>query len=257
MTETVTSADGTTIAFERIGHGPALILVDAASCFREFGPMRSLSQALKDEFMVYIYDRRGRGASTDTPPYNVDKEVDDLRSLIEAAGGAAFVHGFSSGAVLGLHAAARGLSVKKLTLLEPPVELDPDPSEPDLGEEVNDLIAHGRRGEAIEHFNRSIGVPDEMIAGLRSAPFWPALEDLAHTLAYDATITGTFTRNHLSAVTMPALVINSEATDDRLKAWGEEVASGLPNGSHRALPGEWHGVAPEALAPVMTGFFKS
>jgi hypothetical protein len=96
-----------------------------------------------------------------------------------------------------------------------------------------------------------------MIAGLRSAPFWPALEGLAHTLAYDTAITGSFTRDNLTAVTVPTLVMSSEESDDRLKAWSKQVAAGLSSGSHRALPGEWHGVAPEVLAPVMAGFFKS
>jgi hypothetical protein len=122
---------------------------------------------------------------------------------------------------------------------------------------VHSLVAQGRRGEAIEHFNRRIGVPDEMIAGLRSAPVWPAIKDLAHTLVYDTAITGSFTPGHLSAVTTPTLVVTSETTDHRLKTWGEQIASGLPKGQHRSLPGEWHGVPPQILAPVITEFCKS
>jgi pimeloyl-ACP methyl ester carboxylesterase len=154
------SADGTTIAFERTGTGPALILVDAALGFRGFGPMGELAGLLAGDFTVVTYDRRGRGESTDTPPYVVDREVDDLAALIEEAGGSAFVYGFSSGAVLGLHAAARGLPIPKLALLEPPIPLDDQPEEGDLRAEVAEMVAAGRRGDAVEHFNRSIGVPE-------------------------------------------------------------------------------------------------
>ncbi len=156
--EKVTSADGTSIAVEREGDGPALVLVDAAGSFRGFGPMGALPGALAPEFTVVTYDRRGRGESADTAPYSVDKEVDDLRAVIEAAGGSAFVYGFSSGAVLALHAAACGLPITKLALLEPPLALDDEPSDPaeqDLQAEIAELIAADRRGDAIVQFNSS------------------------------------------------------------------------------------------------------
>jgi pimeloyl-ACP methyl ester carboxylesterase len=252
----VRSADGTSIAFSQIGTGPALILVDAAAGFRGFGPMGPLAAALAPEFTVLTYDRRGRGESTDTPPYAVEREVDDLQALIEAAGGSASVYGFSSGAVLALHAAAHGLAIDKLALMEPPLELDEQaPPDTDLGAEVAELVAQGRRGDAVEHFNRSIGVPDEMIAGLRQAPFWPALEALAHTLVYDIAITTSLPAARLPAITTPALVLASESSDERLLGWARGVADALPNGSLRTLQGEWHGVSVDDLAPVLTGFF--
>jgi pimeloyl-ACP methyl ester carboxylesterase len=135
----VRSADGTSIAFSRIGTGPELILVDAAAGFRGFGPMGALAAALAPEFTVFTYDRRGRGESADTPPYAVEREVEDLHALIEAAGGSACVYGFSSGAVLALRAAADGLAIEKLALMEPPLELD-ESVPPDTDRRV------GRRG---------------------------------------------------------------------------------------------------------------
>jgi pimeloyl-ACP methyl ester carboxylesterase len=119
---TVQSADGTSLAFSQIGTGPANVLVDAAAGFRGFGSMGPLAEALAPEFTVFTYDRRGRGESTDTPPYAVEREVEDLQALIEAAGGSACVYGFSSGAVLALRAAADGLSIDRLALMEPPLE---------------------------------------------------------------------------------------------------------------------------------------
>jgi pimeloyl-ACP methyl ester carboxylesterase len=255
-TRTVRSADGTSIAFERTGAGPALILVDAALGFRGFGPMGELAGLLAVDFTVITYDRRGRGESTDTPPYAVDREVDDLAALIEEAGGSAFLYGFSSGAVLALHAAARGLPIPKLVLLEPPIPLEDQPEEGDLGAETAQLVAEGRRGDAVEHFHRSIGVPEEMVAGMREQPFWPTLEKSAHTLVYDTTITGSATPELLRSISASTLVVGSEASGDYLQSSGRAVADALPNARFVALKGEWHGVPLEDLAPAMTEFLK-
>jgi pimeloyl-ACP methyl ester carboxylesterase len=252
----VRSADGTSIAFERTGTGPALILVDAALGFRGFGPMGELAGLLSGDFTVVTYDRRGRGESTDTQPYAVDREVEDLAVLIEEVGGSAFVYGFSSGAVLGLHAAARGLLIPKLVLLEPPIPLEDQPEEGDLGAEIEELVAAGKRGDAVEHFNRSIGVPEEMVAGMRGQPFWPTLEEMAHTLVYDTTITGSITPELLSSINTPTLVVGSEASGDYLQSSGRRVAEALPGGRFVALKGEWHGVPLDDLAPVITEFLE-
>jgi len=256
--DTVKSRDGTTIAFESHGTGPAVILVDAAGGFRGFGPMRPLATALASDFTAYTYDRRGRGESSDTPPYDVGKEIDDLAALIEVAGGIAFVHGFSSGAVLGLHAAAAGLPIRKLSLLEPPIELDETiPSDTELEQEVARLVAAGNRGDAVEHFNRSIGVPEEYLVGMREAPWWPQMERLAHTLVYDSVITRTAPIRKLPSLATPTLVVASEATDESLLGWARALSDELPNAELRTLPGEWHGVAPEVLAPVLSDFYSS
>ncbi len=247
----IISTDGTTIAYEQVGTGPALVMVDPASGFHGFRPTEPLIPLLAERFTVFTYDRRGRGDSGDTLPYAVDREVEDLRSVIAAAGGSAYVFGFSSGAALALHAAGPG--VLGLALLEPPVDFEAPPSP--LGAEVTELVAAGRRGEAMEHFNRSIGVPEELIEGLRQAPFWPGLEALAHTLVYDTLVTDSLTPQRVAAIEIPTLVVNSEGSDERLVRWSREVAAALPNGRHRSLPGEWHLVDPKLLAAEMTAFF--
>lgn len=251
--ERACSADGTLIAFERAGSGPPLVLVDAALGFRGFGPMRPLAAELASSFTVITWDRRGRGESTDTPPYAVEREVEDLQALVEAAGGSAFAYGFSSGAVLLLHAALAGIAFPRLALLEPPLALEHEPDESDLGAEVAELVAAGRRGDAVEHFNNSIGVPGEMLAGLRDAPFWPTLEQAAHTLVYDTMITSSLPLDRVSAITTPVLVLTSEGSDE--PTWGRWLRDTLPDASLRTLEGEWHGVAPEVLAPVLIEFF--
>ncbi|MGC5009187.1 alpha/beta fold hydrolase [Streptosporangium sp. DT93] len=286
---TATSRDGTRIGFERVGEGPTLVLVDAAGGFRGFGPMGPLAEHLADRFTVVTYDRRGRGESGDTPPYAVEREVEDLAAVIGATGGPAFVHGFSSGAALALLGAAAGLPIAMLSLLEPPVTLDrpagedearadtprgdapeddgarhegPEGNAPgdgsredgDLAAEIDALVAAGRRADAVEHFHRSIGVPAEIVAGLRQAPFFPALEGIAHTLAYDSRMTSAVSAATLRSVAVPALVINSSSSDDRLRGWAADVAAVLPRGRHLTLPGEWHGVSEKVLAPALAGF---
>jgi len=255
VADRVTSRDGTSIAFDRIGAGPALIFIDAAAGFRGFGPMGALAEAVASDFTAITYDRRGRGESTDTLPYAVEREVEDLDALIDMAGGSAFVHGFSSGAVLALHAAAKGLQIKKMTLLEPPIVLPGEAPDLELEKKLSKLVEAGRRGDAVEHFNRSIGVPDEYLVGMREAPYWPTLEKLAHTLVYDSVITRSLDIEKLATVTTPTVVIDSGASDDRFGTWADALIANLPNAERRTLPGEWHGVATEVLAPALTEIF--
>lgn len=255
----IMSSDGTSIAFERIGTGPAVILMDAAGNFRGFRPMPQLAEALAPDFTAFTYDRRGKGASTDTLPYAVDREIEDLQALIDLAGGSAFVHGFSSGATLALLAAERGIGVRKLSLLEPPLRVDasPPPAASGISGEVAKLIVTGRRGDAYEHWMRGIGVPGEMIAEMRQGPLWPALEATAHTLIYDSLIPGTLPPDRLATISTPTLAVASQGSPDQLRNWARGVADALPNGAMRFLPGTWHGVAAEHLAPALTEFFTS
>jgi pimeloyl-ACP methyl ester carboxylesterase len=252
----VISADGTSIAWERVGEGPPLILVDAAGAFRGFGPSVSLARELAGGLMAIAYDRRGRGDSTDTLPYAVEREVEDLAALIDAAGGRAAVYGFSSGAILALIAAAAGLPISRLVLMEPPLDLDsPLLGEPDpLEVEVAGLVAAGRRGDAVEHFHRGIGVPEEYLVGMRDGPDWPVWERLAHTLVYDCVVGRSLPPDQLRQIETPALVLASTGSDERLRSWAAGVAGALPNGRLAMLEGEWHGVPEEDLARAIGSF---
>ena len=252
----VTSSDGTSIAFERSGAGPALILVDAAGNYRDFRPLRAPVERLAADFTVYAYDRRGRGASTDALAYAVEREVDDLAALIAEAGGSAFVYAMSSGSLLALHAAAGGLAIPKLALFEPPIEPDEAPSgETDFTHELAGLVAAGRRRDAVEFFHRGIGVPEEVMAQM-TPPVWAALEAVAHTLVYDCRISDATSLRLIRSVTAPTLVIDSQGSGGALTGMAAAVVEALPNGSHRSLAGGWHGVPDEALAPVLTAFFQ-
>lgn len=189
QSQSVRSADGTRIAFERRGDGQPLILVEAAGHFRGFSSFDGLVPVLSREFTVFTYDRRGRGESTDTAPYSSDREVEDLDTLIAEAGGRAHLYGYSSGALLAIRAAAQGLPVDRLALLEPPLNDEagdqPAASDP-LTKELQELVRAGRNSDAVEHFHRSIGVPAELIAGMVDTPAWTSMESVAHTLSTTA-----------------------------------------------------------------------
>jgi pimeloyl-ACP methyl ester carboxylesterase len=252
-----TSIDGTAIAYERVGAGPALILVDCAGHYRELSSFDGLVGLLAPQFTVYQYDRRGRGDSGDSPPYAVEREVEDLAALIGAAGGSAHVYGFSSGGLLALHAAASGLAIGRMALLEPPVDTSGDSAaQVAFTAELRRRVATGSAGDAVEYFLISCGVPDEIVAGMRVSHAWSAMEKVAHTLVYDSVISEATTRQLVASVTVPMLVLDSQGSPDDLTGMAATVAAWLPHSSHRSLAGAWHGVPDDVLAPILTAFFQ-
>jgi pimeloyl-ACP methyl ester carboxylesterase len=257
--ENVTSKDGTNIAFDRSGEGPAVILVSGGSVDRSSNA--PVGDLLTDGFTVFNYDRRGRGPSGDTPPYAVQREVEDLEVVIGAAGGSAFVYGTSSGAALALEAAAAGVATTKLALWEPPYIIDPAMRPPsDTAETFERLVSEGRRGDAVEFFMANVvGMPAEFVAQARSQPWWGATEALAHTLAYDATIMGDYSVpvDRAELVTAPTLVIAGGASFPFMHETAKALANALPNGEVRTLEGQSHDVAPEVIAPALKEFFVS
>lgn len=260
----VISEDGTRIAFDRTGQGPALILVGGALSDRSGSA--PLAQALAPHFTVYSYDRRGRGESTDTEPYTPEREFEDLVALIVEAGGRAFVHGHSSGAVLALETASRlPGNITKLSLYEPPLIVDdsrpPPPS--DYVQQITTLLSQDRRGDAVAFFMTDVvGTPPEALAQMRSAPSWPAMEALAHTLPYDGAVLGDLmSGGPLPAgrwsMTEPVLVMDGGASPPWIRTSARSLAENLPNAEHRSLEGQTHAVAPEVIAPVLERFFTA
>jgi len=250
----VQSADGTTIAVDRSGHGPALILVVGAFCDRS--SPASLAATLGSAFTVYSYDRRGRGDSGDRPPYAVEREVEDLAAVVAAAGGPAFVFGHSSGAALALEAAAAGVPMTKVAAYEPPYTGGDFPPA-GFAAELAALAAGGQRGAAAEQFLRSTGAPAEAVAGMRSSPYWPRMESLAHTLPYDITLCngGVVPADRLAGVQVPVLALAGGKSPEWARTAVEEIAAVTPDGRSQVLDGQDHGPADEALAPVLTKFF--
>jgi alpha-beta hydrolase superfamily lysophospholipase len=234
--------------------------------FQDRSALAAHAALLSSRFTVYNYDRRGRGESGDSPAYAVEREIEDIDALIHEAGGSALLFGGSSGAVLALDAAAHGLAIPKLALYEPPFVVDASrrPVPEDIGEQLKEMIASGRRGDAAEAFmTQGANVPAEVVAQMRQAPFWPATEAAAHTLIYDATImNGTMSGKPLpaarwAAVSMPTLVMDGGNSPAWARNAVQALVSILPRAERRTLPGQEHGVTAEALAPALTEFLNS
>jgi pimeloyl-ACP methyl ester carboxylesterase len=262
-TTTALSSDGTIIAYEAHGEGPPLILVDGALCYRKMGPGAKLADALADHFTVVRYDRRGRGESGDQARYSPEAEVDDIAALIDAVGGAAYVCGFSSGAVLALDAAAAGLPITGLALYEPPFIVDDsrEPADPDYTRKLGALLQEDRRADAVRLFMRHVGMPAPLVALMRFMPAWRKLKRVAHTLPYDGEIMGqTQSGNPLPADRWPGtkvktLVVVGGKSPRFFHTGTQAVADLLPNAEHRVLPGQTHMVKADALAPVLVEAF--
>lgn len=254
--ETVISKDGTTIAFDRSGSGPPVVLVCGASVAR--GTNAQLAELLSTGLTVLNYDRRGRGDSSDTAPYAIEREVEDLAAVIDAAGGSAGVWGSSSGGALALIAADRGLPIAKLALWEPPFVPDGFPKPPsDQVEQYETMIAEGRRGDAVEYFmTKVVGMPPEFAAQARSQPWWGATEAIAHTLSYDARIMRSVEdpAKLASRVQVPALV-NAGTVVPWMGVAATALANALPEGQVGILEGQSHDVDMTVLAPVLQEFF--
>jgi pimeloyl-ACP methyl ester carboxylesterase len=252
----VISKDGTRIAYERLGQGPPIVLIDGAMCSRDFGPMPKIAALLAPSFTVYLYDRRGRGASGDTAPYAKAREVEDVQALIGAAGGSAFVFGTSSGAGLALEAAASGASIAKLAVYEPPFI---GAGQADHEQRLEQLLSQGQRAAALKYFMRDmVGVPAFVVLIMPlMRGMWRKLKAVAHTLPYDAAIMGNWEvpAARLSSVRVPTLAMHGGKTTARLRRAVEALVKVLPNVSHRELAGQTHNVSAAVLVPVLKEFF--
>jgi pimeloyl-ACP methyl ester carboxylesterase len=255
----VTSKDGTTIAYDRTGQGPAVILVCGGSTDRMSDA--PLAQLLSERFTTFNYDRRGRGDSGDTEPYSEEREIEDIEAVLADAGGTAFLYGSSSGAALALDAAAALSGIARLALWEPPYftqDMADQRPPADTATTYRTLVAGGRRGDAVEFFmSKVVGMPAEFVAQARSAPWWAGQEKIAHTLAYDAEIMGDYLvpTGLARRVETPTIVIDGGGSFPFLHSSADALAEALPNGERHTIEGQQHNVDPSLLAPVLTEFF--
>jgi pimeloyl-ACP methyl ester carboxylesterase len=260
--DSVTSKDGTAIAFDRSGDGPALILVDGAMTTRSSGSRPELAKLLAQRLTVYSYDRRGRGDSGDTKPYAVQREIDDIEALIDEAGGDAFLYGHSSGGCLALDAtgALRG-KVTKLAMYEAPYNDDPEAQKTwrEYLRNLEDALAIDHRGDAIALFMTLVGTPAAQIDAMRQAPFWSGMEAIAPTLAYDHPGVmgpdGTIPMARAAAVNVPTLVMAGGRGAPFMLTTAKRLSKVIPDAKLRVLEGQNHSVEPAALAPVLLEFF--
>jgi pimeloyl-ACP methyl ester carboxylesterase len=260
--QTATSRDGTRIAFDKRGRGPAVILVNGALADRSAGA--ELAQLLAGRFTVYCYDRRGRGDSGDNKPYSVQREIEDIEALVDSAGGAAHVYGKSSGAALALQAAAAlGPKVRKLALYEAPY----DETEGAAAQwrafrsRLDGLLAADRRADAVTAFMQFVGAPAEALASMKASPAWPGMVAMAPTLAYDNAMLGddrSVPVGVAARVTATTLVMDGAASAGPMpfmRATADKLGRAIPGAQRQVVPGQAHDVSAKALAPILLKFF--
>lgn len=254
---TILSKDGTTIAFDQSGQGPALILVGAMIEQRALDTetaQLAVQPLLTQHFTVFHYDRRGRGASSDTHPYAVEREIEDIEALIDEAGGKAFLFGMSSGAALAFEAAlALGGKVKKLAMYETPYNDDGAARQAwkDFRENLDDALAASRRGDAVALFMTLLGVLADHIPEMRQYPMWPMWEEVAPTMAYDAAALGeeaAVPLERAARMAVPALILDGGASYPFMHTTAVALAKAIPHAEHRTLEGQTHEVSVEILA---------
>ena len=263
----VFSKDGTPIAYDRQGQGPAIILIDGALGFRSFGPMPELAKLLSPHFTVVTYDRRGRGESGDNKPldkpFTVKREIEDIEAIVNELGGVAYLYGISSGGCLALETAIKlGSKIKKLAIYEAPYNSDQTTTEEwkEYTRKLKELLVAGRRGDMAALFMAFVGTPIEQIEGMRKTPVWSMFEAVAPTLLYDAATIGpdrSVPVERVSAVTASTLVMHGGAGLPFMKETALTLSKTIPNAQFLTIEGQTHSVASEAIAPVLVEFFKS
>jgi pimeloyl-ACP methyl ester carboxylesterase len=250
----VTSADGTRIAYERLGSGPAVILIGGG--LDDGSENEPLAEELAAHFTTFNYARRGRGRTGDIQPYAVERELEDISALIEEAGGRAHVYGASSGGMFALEGALAGIPIDSVALYEVPYDTADEASRRHQAyrEQLQATLAAGRRGDAVELFMRLAGATDEQVQGARSSPYWSRLEALAHSLAYDAALYGPPPVSRLAALTAPTLVATG-GTADFYESAADALATAIPRGERLRLEGQSHVPDPRLMAGTLRRFF--
>jgi pimeloyl-ACP methyl ester carboxylesterase len=251
------SRDGTKIAFDKVGKGPALVIVSGALSQRDGA--KPLASTLQDRFTVYTYDRRGRGDSGDTKPYAVDRELEDLAAIIEKAGSKTYVYGVSSGAALALQGAAKlgPEKVAKLAIYEPPYGQD-ERAFNEQKDRINQLVQAGKPGDAAEFFFSAIGTPPQVLADMKRSPKWEGMAKIDFTLAYDYAVLGNgAVPDTIQRITIPTLVLTGEKSMDFMRPTADRIAELMPNAQRKTVQGQTHQAAPEAVAPLLAEFFRT
>ena len=258
--KTTLSKDGTVLAYDTYGSGPALIYITGATCFRNFMPVAQDAKVFSRAFTVYNYDRRGRGDSGDTLPYAIEREVEDIAALVEAAGGSAYLYGHSSGAVLALEAAlCLSDKVKGVAIYDAAYAGDEEERADYeiLAERVYELLRAGENAKAIRCFYKGIGMPALFIMLMPLMPGWKTMKALAPTLAYDIALTRDLPPlERIAALTVPTHIWFGEKSPPSMHRVAKRIADALPSASVIEVMGQDHMVSAKRLLPMLVKCFK-
>lgn len=257
-----TSADGTAIGFDRYGDGPAVIFIGGATEYRTPGQVttQAAQQLAERGYTTIDYDRRGRGQSGDTPPWSLDREVDDLMALLEGIDAPIALYTSSSGATVALAAIGAGADVTKLALYEPPFFKGIH-----LTEHLTSLqlLLNAGDNDAAARYNLTnvVGLPSTAVEKMAREPWWADLVNVAPTLLYDLTAVHEINvdprwARRWSAVEVPAVVYSGQHTFPGLTQAADDVAAALPDAKRVVLAGQGHKPAPEAIVPSLADFLR-
>ena len=256
---TVTSKDGTKIAYDRVGHGPVVILILGALNSRKSGA--KLAKSLASNFSVISYDRRGRGDSKDTVPYAPEREIEDLAAIINEIGGPVYLYGHSSGGAIVLEASIKlRKQIKKLAIYEVPYSMDANARKAakDYNSQLKKFLKSGRNADAVALFVRNVGVSVKQIQAMKRMPMWRGLVGLAPTLAYDSEILGeghSLPAARLAGIRTPTLVMHGGKGAPSMRDAAQAISEAIPKAKLLTVAGQTHGVSPKALSPILTEFF--
>jgi len=264
---TVTSKDGTKLAFDKVGSGPAVILVNGAMSYRAMDPtLGQLAGLLSKDFTVYDYDRRGRGESTNTEPFTKVREIEDIQALVEDAGGEAMLVGFSSGGAITLETAAVTPGVTKAFVYEVPfIVYDTRQPLADYAGYTTKLVAEGKLDELVEYFITVVaGIPGEFVSGMKQDQnMWARMLAVAPTIPHDAAFMSDFMEGrplpagYWDKVKVPVLVGDGGASPAWLRNAAEALGKALPHASRATFEGQTHSFDPQVLAPVLIEFLST
>ena len=254
--DTVRSADGTVIAYDLAGAGPALIVSVGAFCTRH---TFAAPPELRQHFTVVTYDRRGRGDSGDTEPFAPEREYEDLAAVAAAAGPEPpLVFGHSSGAAIALRAAAAGMPLAAVAAYEAPFRNEDTPRPAvDPAAHIRDLVRAGRREEAVRFWMADVvRLPADLVAQALGAPWAKAMEALTPTLPYDLAVAGGGVPTaELAKITAPVLVLGGANSAEWFRRSVAAQAAAIPGARLQMIDGYDHNAPPEVITPILTEFF--
>lgn len=260
QTDTAISKDGTAIAYEKNGKGRSIILVSGALAHRDLYAGKDLADVLAKNFTVIAYDRRGRGESADTKPYAVEREIEDIKALVDKAGGSVYLYGSSSGAALAMLAAEKlgAEKVTKLALYEPPYGSDTKQAFAKEKNKVNELVNDGKPADAVTFYLERRGIPPDKMEGMKKSPEWNGMVRMGHTLVYDFEVLGdgTVPIDIAKNIAIPTLVMDGEKSFDFMHATANTVGKIIPGAVRRTIKDQTHDLSPEAVEPVLLDFFR-
>lgn len=258
--QTVLSKDKTPIAYEVVGEGPLLIIVSGALNTHNFGVPSEMTPYLQESFTVLTYDRRGRGESSNTPPYAIEKEIEDLEGLIDANGGKAYLYGHSAGAALALFASEKfPEKIDKVVVYEPPM---PDNWLMRLAtnfmiKQMSKQVSRGENLKVVNTFMRFVGMDDQLIADTLAGEHGQTVIDMAETITYEAKIQDAskdFIQEKAQKISQPTLLISGTKSFKSAPKIMADYASVIPNAQTCVLDGQTHTVEPQVIAPILKEF---